>query len=104
MKVRFVWMTPSKGLMVHLVPDIMLIPTESSFAIVAGWLNMHLSFKFKKRQKTEKDTIKYKFSELHNATQGLKKEIGKTRLGLTASEILNAMSNLGKAIKEVNNE
>lgn len=41
MKVRFVWMTPSKGMMLHLVPDIMLLPTESSFIIVAGWLNMH---------------------------------------------------------------
>lgn len=64
MKVRFVWMTPSKGMMFHLVPDIMLIPTESSFAIVAGWLNMHLSFKFKKRQKKQEGiTLYFQFKE-----------------------------------------
>lgn len=75
MKVRFVWMTPSKGLMVHLVPDIMLIPTESSFAIVAGWLNMHLSFKFQKKQKRQNMTMYFRFKEPIKAMQDLKKAI-----------------------------
>lgn len=75
MKVRFVWMTTSKGLMVHLVPDIMLIPTESSFAIVAGWLNMHLSFKFQKKQKREEDTMLNKSEQLDKAVEGAKQAI-----------------------------
>ena len=47
MKIRFVFMTKATGLMVHLIPDVMYIePSDNSWAIVIGVLNMHLSFKF----------------------------------------------------------
>lgn len=101
MKVRFVWMTPSKGLMVHLVPDIMLIPTESSFAIVAGWLNMHLSFKFKKKHKTEKDTLIYKADKLTESVENLKCEMGKTDLMQGITKLAQAWAGLvGKGGEE----
>lgn len=95
MKVRFVWMTPSKGLIVHLVPDIMLIPTESSFAIVAGWLNMHLSFKFKKRAKrvkTEEDTIIGQWSQLAKAVGDLKTAIENTPLVISIKRTATKLS------------
>lgn len=50
MKVRFVFMTKASGLMVHLIPEVMYIePSDNSWAIVIGVLNMHLSFKFHKK-------------------------------------------------------
>ena len=61
--------------MFHLVPDIMLILTESSFAIVAGWLNMHLSFKFHKKRKREEDTMLHKSEQLDKAVEGAKEAI-----------------------------
>lgn len=44
-------------------------------------------FKFRKRQKTEKDTILYQVNELHDASK------------VCFTECLKAFSNLGKCLK-----
>ena len=76
MKVRFVFMTRATGLMVHLLPDVMYIkPSDNSRAIVIGVLNMHLSFKFYRKQKREEDTMLHKSEQLNKAVEGAKQAI-----------------------------
>lgn len=76
MKVRFVFMTRATGLMVHLLPDVMYIePSDNSRAIVIGVLNMHLSFKFYRKQKRQNMTMDFRFKEPIKAMQDLKKAI-----------------------------
>lgn len=76
MKVRFVFMTKASGLIVHLIPDVMYIePSDNSRAIVIGVLNMHLSFKFQKKQKRQNMTMDFCFKETIKAMQDLKKAI-----------------------------
>lgn len=70
MKVRFVFMTRATGLMIHLLPDVMYIePSDNSRAIVIGVLNMHLSFKFQKKQKRQNMTMDFRFKEPIKAMQ-----------------------------------
>ena len=95
MKVRFVFMTKAKGLMVHLIPDVMYIePSDNSRAIVIGVLNMHLSFKFKKKKKTEEDTICYQMQQLNSAWKKLGEEITKTQLVQAIVELGKQMDKL----------
>lgn len=76
MKVRFVFMTKASGLMVHLIPDVMYIePSDNSRAIVIGVLNMHLSFKFYRKKKSEEDTMLHKSEQLNKAVEGAKQAI-----------------------------
>ena len=76
MKVRFVFMTRATGLMVHLIPDVMYIePSDNSRAIVIGVLNMHLSFKFYRKKKSEEDTMLHKSEQLNKAVEGAKQAI-----------------------------
>ena len=76
MKVRFVFMTKASGLMVHLIPDVMYIePSDNSRAIVIGVLNMHLSFKFYRKKKSEEDTLLHKAEQLDKAVEGAKEAI-----------------------------
>ncbi len=76
MKVRFVFMTKTSGLMVHLIPDVMYIePSDNSRAIVIGVLNMHLSFKFYRKKKALEDTMLHKSEQLDKAVEGAKQAI-----------------------------
>jgi hypothetical protein len=89
-------MTKASGLMVHLIPDVMYIePSDNSRAIVIGVLNMHLSFKFKKRAKrvkTEEDTIIGQWSQLAIAVGALKTAIENTPLVISIKRTATYLS------------
>lgn len=97
MKVCFVFTTRATGLMVHLLPDVMfIVPSDGSRAIVIGVLNMHLSFKFYRKEKALEDTMLYQAERLETAYENARGAICSTELVQAIAKLAQLLGSIFK--------